>query len=102
MCELGREVDLPQEAIRAQCFGELRPHDLDRDLALVPEIADTRLRALVVAPYPPDPSPICLQRRTVFRGSQTEGKQLVLRKDLDAWLPVSSFLVRARMAGCGA
>ncbi len=38
MLQLRREPNFPQKAVTAQCRRNLRPHDLDRDLAVVLEI----------------------------------------------------------------
>ena len=38
MLEVGGGLDLGKEALRADDGGELGPEDLDRDLAVVPEI----------------------------------------------------------------
>jgi hypothetical protein len=39
MLEIGGGPDFPREPVHAECFSELRPKDLYRDRAIVPEIA---------------------------------------------------------------
>lgn len=39
MLEVRGGPDLARESVNAECFGELRTEDLDRDGAIVPEVA---------------------------------------------------------------